>query len=410
MAEPLTPARFASALKILFPEKRLKTYGMKDQPFYSYLPKKSDFYGRKAEIPIKYSPGAGGNSHDFDVAYAGKGGSKYTHFEVERTRDYNIISINAEALEASENDKGAYLDAKESETDSGFTTLMQQLGADLQGDGTGWTGVVQGVDTTGAGYIELRDCDMARMEIGRKLQFSASPFSTLRAGVAGYIVVSAVDYDNNRVHATSGNGDTVTQIGAAADDRVYPKGNFGASVSGTEAWCPTDRSDLDTEFKGVDRSLFPSRLAGIFFDASSYGLIEGIKRGLARAAKERCFPDTLWVNFNRFEDISLEMGAKAQRDPSGKGEDGYDALTITGGARTIKIRADQNFTDDTALATTKETWKFWTLKSAPRFLTREIGSDVLIEPAADGFEMRQGWRGDLVCNSPGENIRFTLPT
>jgi hypothetical protein len=410
MAEPLTAARFASALKILFPQKRLTMYGQKDQPFYSYVPKKNDFYGRKAEIPIKYSPGAGGNSHDFDVAYAGKGGSKYTHFEVERTRDYNIISIDAEALEASENDKGAYMDAKESETDSGFITLTQQLGADLQGDGTGWTGIVQSVNTSGAGYVVFRDCDMTRMEIGRKLQFSVSPFSALRAGVTGYIVVSAVDYDNNRVYATTGNGDTVSVLGITADDRAYPKGNFGASVSGTEAWIPSDRSILGTDFKGVTRSDFPSRLAGIYYDASSNGLIDGIKRGLARGAKERAFPDTLWVNFNRFEDIAAELGAKGQRSTSGKASDGYDALEITGGGRAIKVKADQNFTDETALATTKDSWRFWTLKGAPRFLTRESGSDMLIEPAADGFEMRQGWRGDLICDSPGENIRFVLPT
>jgi hypothetical protein len=409
MVETLTVSRFNSALKILFPKKRLTTYGQEDQPFYEYLPKGEDFYGRKAEIPIKYSPGAGGNSHTFDDAYEGKGGSKYTHFEVTRKRDYNLISIDAEALEASENDKGAYLDAKEAEIDSGFTTLTQMLGADLQGDGTGYVGVVQSVDA-GANTITLRDADMVRMEIGRKLQFAASTFTALKPGVRGYVVVSQVDYDNNKVTVDTSLGDSVTQSGAATADRVYPKGNFGNAVNGTEAWIPTDRSGLSTTFNGVVRSVFPSRLAGIYFDGSSYGLYEAIARGLARAAKERCFPDTIWLNFNRFEDLCQDMGAKAVREASGDAEAGYKGIRITAGGRSVKVRPDQNFVDTTALATTKSSWKFWTLKGAPRFLTREAQGDMLIEPAADGFEIRQGWRGELVCDSPGDNIRFVLPT
>lgn len=408
MVETLTVARFNSALKILFPKKRLTTYGQKDQPFYDYLPKGEDFYGRKAEIPIKYSPGAGGNSHKFEDAYEGKGGSKYTHFEVTRKRDYNLISIDAEALEASENDKGAYMDAKEAEIDSGFTTLMQMLGSDLQSDGTGWVGTVVSVNA-GANTITLGDNDMVRMEIGRKLQFSPSPFTTLRPGVTGYVVVSAVNYDTNVITVDPALGDSVTQSAATAADRVYPKGNFGASLNGTEAWIPTDRSNLGVAFNAVVRSAFPSRLAGIFFDGSANGLYECLARGLARAAKERCFPDTIWMNFNRFEDLCQDMGAKAIREASGQAEAGYDGIRITAGGRSVKVRPDQNFADTSALATTKSSWKFWTLKGAPRFLTREVGGDMLIEPAADGFELRQGWRGELVCDSPGDNIRFKLP-
>ncbi len=408
MVETLTVARFNSALKILFPKKRLTTYGQKDQPFYDYVPKGEDFYGRKAEIPIKYSPGAGGNSHKFEDAYEGKGGSKYTHFEVTRKRDYNLISIDAEALEASENDKGAYMDAKEAEIDSGFTTLMQMLGSDLQSDGTGWVGTVVSVNA-GANTIVFGDADMVRMEIGRKLQFSASPFSALRPGVLGYVVLSKVDYDLNTVTVDPALGDSVTQIGVTAADRAYPKGNFGASLNGTEAWIPTIRTGLSVAFNGVVRDVFPSRLAGIFFDGSANGLYECLARGLARAAKERCFPDTIWMNFNRFEDLCQDMGAKAIREASGQAEAGYDGIRITAGGRSVKVRPDQNFADASALATTKASWKFWTLKGAPRFLTREVGGDMIIEPAADGFELRQGWRGELVCDSPGDNIRYKLP-
>lgn len=414
MAQPLTPALFNSGLKTLFPEKRLKLYGQRDQPFWAWLTKKQGFGGRKGEIPIRYAPGGGG-SHTFADALADKRGSDYTHFEVTRKRDYLIISIDREALEASEGDsKNAYMTAKESEVDAGFMKIVQRLAADIQGDGTGSMGSILTLPT--ANSFTTAQISLTHVEPGDKIVFAPSPYTTLRtgAGTYGYATVLSVNYDTNTITTDPTKGDPLTgagSIGVTVADQFYFKGSFGNSVSGTNAWIPTDRSNLATPFNAVTRSLFPSRLAGIFFDGSTYGLAECLERAIARGKLEGSMPDLIWLNYNRFADLSLELGAKVMREPMKMGAFAFDTLKIYAGGREIRVVGDQNFADTTALAVNKESWHFWSLKGAPRFLTRDFGSgDMLMDPGSDGFEIRIGWNGELVCTSPLDNIRITLPT
>lgn len=411
MATPLTPARFNSAYKVLFPEKKLQIFGMEDQPFWAYLPKTQDFTGRYAEIPIQYSPGGMGNSHTFEDAQGSKGSALYTHFQITRKRDYKIISIDREAMEASEGDKGAYMEAVKLESEAALTHIVQQLAADLQGDGSGRIATINAGGISGNVITLASTADITHFEPGMRIQTAATPFTTLRVGVVGWMYVGTVNYDNNTItiDPTQG-GDSVAAYGAAAADRIYPKGNFGLSVSGTEAWIPTDRSGLATPFNNVTRSVMPSRLAGIFFDGSTFGLAESFERAYARARLESCNPETVWISFNRFTDLSLELGAKAVREPAKFGEFAYDSITMPVAGKKVRFLADQNIPDTTALCTTRETWGFKSLKTAPRIITRDMGTEMIIEPAADGFETRFGWNGELFCRAPGRNMRITLPT
>lgn len=406
----VTTATINSDLKVLFPEKRLRLYGQTDQPFWSWLTKTQGFVGRYGEVPIRYAPG-GGKSHQFNVAQAAKNGSAYTHFQVTRKHDYAIVGFSREAIEASEGDKGAYMTAKESEIDALFTGIVQRLAADLQSDGTGNMGVVLTVPT--ATTFTTTQTNLSHIEPGDQIVFAPSPFTTLRtgAGAYGFASVSAVNFDTNTVTVDITKGDPLTgagSLGVTAADQFYFNGSFGNSVTGTNAWIPTDRTQLATPFQNVTRSAFPSRLAGIFFDGSSFGLEECLIRAIARGKLEGSKPDMVWLNHNRYADLVLELGAKVQRTTVKTQYMSFDALKIYAGGREITVVGDQNFADTTALATTKDSWYFWSLKGAPRFLNGS--GEMLIDPASDGFELRVGFDADLVCRSPLDNIRMTLPT
>ena len=413
-AETLTVDRYRAGLKVLFPEKRLQTYGMKDQPLWAWLPKGGGFNGRNAEIPLRYSPVAS-NSHTFNRAQAAKGSSRYIAFTIDRRRDYLLISIDNEALEASEGDGGAYMKASASEIDAAFTKIVQQAAADVQGNGGGAIATVLTV-SGGSNYFTVAENEIGRFEPDMRLQFGTTDGTSgvVIATANGYAKVDKVDHDNLRVYLSS-SFDTVTSvpIDATTNKYVFPEGNFGLSMTGLEAWIPTGSgrtAALAASFKGVVRDPFPSRLGGIYFDASSYSLAEGLERAMARGKRERCIPDVIWVNHNRFADLSLELGAKAERDPAKIGEFAYDRIKMYVGGRQISVMADHNIADNRAWALTRDTWKFWSLKGAPRFLGKGGASDLILEAGSDGWEVRVGWYGDLYCDSPGENMAILLPT
>lgn len=412
-AETLTVDRYRSALKTLFPTKRLETYGMKDQPLWAWLPKGGGFGGDDAKIPIRYSPVAS-NSHNFNAAQAAKGSSRYTHFTVTRRKDYLLISLDNEALEASEGHEESYMNARESEVDAAFTKIVQQAASDVQGNGGGVVAVIQAV-SSGNNTFTVQEHEIGRFEPDMRLQFSSTDglSGSVLPSAFGYAVVDKVDHDGLLIYLKS-TADTVSSLSldSTTNKYVFPQGNFGLSMTGLQAWLPSDRTDafLDNDFKGVDRSLFPSRLAGIYFDGSTYSLAECFERAMARAKRERVVPDVIWINHNRFADLSLELGAKAERSEAKLGEFAYDRLKMYAGGRQISIMADHNIPDTQAWALTRETWKFWSLKGAPRFLGKgATASNMILEPGADGWEIRIGWYGDLVCYSPGENMNILLP-
>jgi hypothetical protein len=398
-----TVALMRSAFKTLFYDRPITKYSQGKQPFLEWINKKTDFYGDDLKVPLRYSPNSG-VSNTFQDAQEQKGGSAYTHFLVTRRHQYLLASIAREAIEASEKDVGAFVKAKAAEMEASMERLAQQIGADLQGDGSGLIATIVSASTANNNFV-VGDADIVHFEQRMRLVFYTSG-GVLRPGTAGYGVVAGVDYDTNTVTLSATEGDTVTALALAAGgtDLVYPKGSKDNALQGTEAWFPTVRTGLAVAFNNVTRSVFPSRLAGIFFDGSTYGIAEALERAFARARKERAMPDVVWLNFSRFADLSLELGAKCIREPYKVGTFAYDSIKLAVGGREVRVLADQNFANTTALAVTKNTLELKSLKAMPRILNESI-----VESASDGIEIRYGWDGNLLSNSPGENIRIKLP-
>lgn len=412
MASPLTAAQYASALKILFPQKRITSYGVGEQNFWTWLPKKTGFGGRKGEIPIEYGPG-GGTSPTFGDAQEAKSGGDITNFEITRARAYNVIAIENETIEASEGKDNAYMAAYELQIENGFKKQIQRLGWDIQGDGTGVQAVVQSSPAVTATVFGVTQDQFSKINVKDRLQFTSAG-GVLRTGVNGWAQVAKKNPNNLTITVSSTVGDNLTTLGVAATDLVYWKGgipalNGGNVLMGTKAWIPTiaNRPVSATPFLTVDRSVSEGDLAGYAFDGSTYGLAEALERGLSFAAIANCNPSVAWLNYGRFTDLSRELGASCVRETVKVANFAFDSIKINARGRTVTVMADINYADDDCLCATRESWYFWGLKSAgPRFLTDQ---HQLNEVASDGIEIRQGWRGNMVCTAPKDNLRIKLP-
>lgn len=411
MSTPLTVARAGGALKILFPQKRIEMMDWESLPFYNWVPKDTGFYGRSCELPVRIGP-SGNASNNFAAAQSMKGSSNYTYFTMTRLKKYIMASLDNEAMEASEKDVGAYMNFKELEIEGIMTGIKQQTAADFQGNGSGKIATVSNV--TGD-VLTVGEGDIVHFQIDQRIQSfatNAPGASVSSGGPKGWMTVGAIDPDTNKITLNTTDGDTALADGvdSTTDKYLAIYGSVGNALSGTEAWVPTDRTTLSTPFKGVTRSTFTSRLGGVYYDGSANGSIaEALERAIARGKKEGSNPDVAWMNFNRVQDLSLDLGARAVREPYKVGTFAYSSIKFASGNKDITVVGDPNFDDSNCLIGTKSSWRFHTLKAAPRMMGRG-GSDMILEPAADGWEVRVGWYGDLECVAPIDNIRVKLPT
>ena len=152
-----------------------------------------------------------------------------------------------------------------------------------------------------------------------------------------------------------------------------------------------------------------TRLGGNRFDGSALPIEEALIAGASKVAREGGAPDVCFVDFNTFANLEKALGSKVVYDEA-KARDvdiGFAAISIRGPRGTIKIVPDMNCQPNVAWMLQLDTWSLNTLGDAPMFLDLD-NNRMLRESAADAYEVRLGYYGNVACNAPGYNCRIAL--
>lgn len=397
-------------MKVGYPHKEMARQWHEEFDFMKWLPRRNDFGGKRIDVAIGVDMG-GGNSHDFAAAQAQEDtDNTYVNWQVTRKRDYALVYIDNEAIEASEYDKYAFANALTDKLDGATNRLKLTLAYELHGNGGGSIGRVSTITGAGAGAVlTLSDPEQIfRFSINQQLQASVDnglAAGGVRGGTPGYMKVTALDEDNGKV--TVDNSTYIT--GLTTNDYLFPRGNYNKAPTGLDRYLPS-ASDFTSypTLHGQSRATNRSKLAGILFDGSSYGLAEAFERGLRRARAGHAYPDSYWVNSTTFTNLSIDLGAKAQREFVRIGNFGFDAIHVFAYGRKVPVMVDNNVPTGIAWGLTRKTLVWHTLGECPRYLTG--GAKTIVKPTADGVEARLGWRGDLIMLDPSKNIRLILPS
>src|SRR5262245_57565742 len=95
-------------LKTITPYKKALAKWYEEFDFMKWLQTREDFGGRDMRVPLGYDTG-GGNSHDFASAQAQETTpNKWGEFTITRTRDYSLVYIDNEAIEAAKGDANGF--------------------------------------------------------------------------------------------------------------------------------------------------------------------------------------------------------------------------------------------------------------------------------------------------------------
>jgi len=400
--DPQNVTNFAAALKQHYTNERIENMVYKDNPFLAMVSKYEQFGGQNLKLPIKWG-NPQGRSAVFAMAQDNKYASSISAFLLERNHDYSLASIGNEVLEASKGNANAFMEAATTEIDGAIESSVRSLAIALFGDGSGSLGqVLSGTGTAATSITLVQIDDITNFEVGMVLQFNPTKTAvpgTLAPSSTTGLLVSAVNRDTGVI--THASGAIIT------NDYIYQIGDYDAKIKGLDAWVPSS-APTSAAFFGVDRSVDPTRLGGIRFNAASLPLEEGLIGAASRAAREGGKPDVCFMNYSNFADLEKALGSKVSYiDEKINPQIGFRGILIHGPRGPIKVIPDQNCPKNVAYMLDMSMWKLYSLGKAPKILDSD-GLRFLRESSADAVEVRVGYYAQLGCRGPGYNVRIAL--
>jgi len=409
--------KFDAALKVLYNDNHVEKLVYSKFPLLGMIPKSEDFYGKHKPIPV-YFGNPQGRSSSFTRAQsrAASENSKVEDFILTRTRDYGFVQIDNETMEASANDKGAFLKAKQTEIDGIISSLSQSVARQIVRGGWGDAGRVGSF--TGATITLKDENDVVHFEVGQELVLAQNQgtgnIRTLGSSNNG-LIITAVNRSAGILTFGFNVNDATNGIPAIAqDDYIFMRGDREETGSptrqqivGLEAWLPEVAPD-STLFLGVDRSKDTTRLGGLRYDVSALPIEEGLLDGIAYAAREGVQFDHYFMNPLKYSELNKALGSKRQYvDIKASDSIGYRGLQVEGASGPVTIMSDPTIPTNVSYGLTLNTWEFCSLGKLIKPLNSD-GLQMLRLSNKDGVEVRYGWYGNLACKAPGKNLRLKL--
>ncbi len=413
MASGFDLTSFANALKSRYAKSFVESMAYKDKPLMAMLTKNEDFGGDKWVQPVMYED-VQSRSALFSQAQtlSTTEESKVAKFEVTRVKDYGVITIDGELIEASKGDQDAFFRGVTTKIDSIMraTSLSAAISTYRKGWGSIGTVSAPGASTT---LTLVNKQDAVNFAEGQQIQFAASEDADAFRDSAEALTVTGVNRTAGTL-AVSANVTTIASI--ATGDHIFVKGDRQDSstptrrkIAGLEDWCP-QTAPTSTTFFGVNRTT-DTRLGGCRLDATSpvLNLEEALIEGSILVQREGGVPDVAFMNPQKVGDLTKLLGSKV----AGNMEDlkvgslGFRALNVQTPAGTIKVIGDRFCPVDQVFMLQMDTWFMGSLGPMPRILKHD-GNESLRQASDDGIEIRVGYYANLVCKAPGWNCNIKV--
>ena len=405
MASPLDVGTVTEALKEHYKPLRVQNMVYKDNPLLAMMPKYTKFGGENMPIPLLYA-NPQRRSATFATGQANTSTSALKQFLLTRVKDYSFASITGESIKATERDSDAFLRYATMEIDGALHSLTRSLAVAMYRDGSGSIG--QSEDNPDGNYANLtliNADDVTNFEVGMEIAFYADSSGKPGADRGQNRIIQSID----RNAATKQITFTANiRVDVAYTDHLVIAGDKDAKVTGLDGWVPSAAPGA-TAFFGVDRTADVTRLGGNRFDGSALPIEEALIGGASQVAREGGRPDHCFVDFATFANLEKALGSKVVYSES-KARDvdiGFAGIDVRGPRGTIKVIPDQNCQPNVAWMLQLDTWSLNTLGEAPMFLDLD-NNRMLRESAADAYEVRLGYYGQIACNAPGYNCRVAL--
>lgn len=438
-------------LKQIYDGQKLAVLYYKNNPLFSMIRKKEDFYGETYPLPtIVETPT--GISNTFANAQlpnqlinggSGTGGNqgpaKFVKFMLTRASVYGVHVIDRQAMLSASQNIGAFVNGQMATMDAMIQGVSNLISQQMYRSGSGSIGQILSIGSGASanGTITLvNPTDIRYFTVGQVMYAtSVDPVAgsnpTQRAGV-GYVI------SLNRAAGTLQIGDATaanplvpqSPTAWANSDYLQISGTsplFGPTINGAsnpialtgiQAWIGNSQSISSSDvFFGVNRSQDTWRLGGGYYDGSQNG--QSVEEALYDASTnlfmEGGFPTHCFVGPNAYAALQKACAARnifeteiqGPTDENGNAYLYFKGITIQGAGSTFTVIADRNCQPYTAWLLTLDDWGLYSLKSMPHVVDDD-GVSFLRQTNADAFEFRLAGYGQVGCQAPGHSMYVKL--
>lgn len=427
MSTVLADIQWDAFLKELYPEGVPAEIMMRKHLFMSKVAKEGDATGEYIVVPVVYD-NPSGRSADIAALLATNGPispTKSSKFAVYLASDYAATWINELTIKKAGNDRGSFVNARKFEIDGLLRQLGNSMAHALYRAGDGTVGRGDGAYSIAGNVITLLNrADTKFFQLGMVLDLIANSGGVpgaLRVVATQRVVVTKLSEDAGTVTcALDVTGAAVvafsTNYTAAANtDWFAAVGDYNAlwastanvKIKGLAAWIPLVEPTGGDSFWGLDRSVYPTRLAGSRLNDSTAPAEDSIM-ALAEIMHERgAAPDTVLISARQFTKISKRLNAKVEyQGAGGNAAYGFMSFTIATSAGMLSVYADPDCPEDRGYILTMDSWVIRHL-GLPEIVNSD-GLTSLRRPGLDQLEIRCRYYAQLVCKEPGVNGVFAV--
>jgi hypothetical protein len=372
------------------------------------MKKSTDFGGEDKTIHVKVAA-TGGGGGSFEEALAAQKASQHVRFVVTHRPEYQLFTIQGQAVARSKGKKAALLEIVNNESKSARYAYARSVAHKAWGTGGGARGRIANTVFTGAVATLVSSADHVFFEVGMKVGFSvdngavASP-AGLR-GAPTYLTVTSVDRGAGTVTFDA----VLSTVAAiATNDYMFRVGDYGNAMTGIDGWCPRTAPSASESFFGVDRTQYdPQRVSGFRYTANAGGQME---ESLIAAAAEADMCGIavkgFYVSSRQYAKLLIEMGSSRQRTNKGDGAISYNSLVLVApnGDGEWDIMGDKDVPDGFGWGLDESEISLETAGSAPDLLNHDGGGPLRQLEGSDAVQGRIGSYGNFFHENPGNSL------
>jgi hypothetical protein len=385
-------------------------------------------------IPVLYDVGGGGSAN-LGTAQTYQTAPATVSFLLTTVNVYRVGSIQNQFLRASAQNIGAFMPAAKMNVKSLYMGASNDIAFQMFSDGSGTRGSYGvGAGSISSGVITLDNLGMVyQFSVNMALvsySISGSTATQSTGAAVGYVIAVdtgagtiTVSETQQGAAGTPSNWSTSFPYLARAGDTLFTSNGLNSAnmlcIAGLGAWIPSVAPGGSDSFFTVNRSVSPTKLAGLRFVGTSESiqdcLIDATNQ-LSAQSSEAGDPDVIFINPVSYQTLVKNLTGQGvfqmiKAKVNEEVEISFKALVLPTANGEISIVQDRNCPSQTAYILTMKTWKLRSLGKVPQFLTFPGFYDQLGFPiaGADAVEIRVGGYLNLSCNAPGANAVVSLP-